>query len=130
MGEVVGRVDVEGEARIAADLDAQPEPSILGDRQCLVEVGLERPGAVADGERRLDRQDEHVRAAAGAIGDEADRPGRGQRRPGRCASGRSLWAITQVVEALAGDRRPARLDGTVETEPRRPQHVGADRVGP
>ena len=35
-----------------------------------------------------------------------------------------------VVEALAGDRRPAGVDGAVEAEPRAPQHLGAGGVGP
>ena len=35
-----------------------------------------------------------------------------------------------VVEALAGDRRPAGVDGAVEPEPRAPQHLGAGAVGP
>jgi len=35
-----------------------------------------------------------------------------------------------VVEPLAGDRRPTRVDGTVEAESRAPQHLGAVLVGP
>ncbi len=36
----------------------------------------------------------------------------------------------EVVEALAGDRRPAGVDGAVEAEARAPQHLGARRRRP
>ena len=36
----------------------------------------------------------------------------------------------EVVEALAGDRRPAGVDRTVEAEPGAPQHLGAGRRRP
>jgi hypothetical protein len=129
MGEVVRGVDVEGEAGITANLDAQPTRRVAGERQRLTEVGAERPGAVADADRRLDGEAQHVGAVAGAVGNERDRV-----RHGHIAevAGEGQVAVGnhEMIEALAEDRRSARLDGAVETESRGPQHFGACGVGP
>jgi hypothetical protein len=73
MSEVVGSVDIKGEPRITAHLETQRELPIADQRHRLAEVGVERPGAVADLDRRPDREAEHVRPTAGAIRHEGDR---------------------------------------------------------
>ena len=94
------------------------------------QVRTERVGAVARSQRRPDRQRHHVRAAEGPVGHDRDRVADVASRARSDANGRSLWAIDDVVEALAGDRLAARVDGAVEAHPGAPQHFGAGCVGP
>ena len=129
MGEIVRRVDVEGEARVAAHLDTQTAAPVGAGRQRLGEVGAERTGAVA----------EAIAASTGRASTLVPPPARSGTRqivPGRDEAAKSPGQrqVTvgdhEMVEALARDRRPARLHRTVETDAGRPQHLGADRVGP
>ena len=71
----------------------------------------------------------HVRPVAAAVGDERDGVGGGQRAQ---VGGQRQVAVGDhhVVEPLAGDGRPAGVDGPVEAEPRAPQHGRAGRRRP
>ena len=123
MPAVVDRVDVEGEAGVAAN----GHRDIGGEGGG--EVPLETARAVCGREREVARPRGDVGAVASAVGDE-----RHGARADEVVEPRRQREIAvgddHMVAPLAGDRRDTFVDGAVEPAPWAPQHLGTAVLGP
>ena len=123
MPAVVDRVDVDRESWVDADRDR----GACCERRR--EMVAEAAASVGGRKRDVAGAAEHVGAVAAAVGNQHDRPRRGEPRQ---IDGERQIAVRDdhVVGALAGDRVDPLIDRTVEPEAGAPQHVGAERLGP